>query len=1039
MGRVPSPAPTPIVSKRSGRRICMPARFADCLPGSATHLAHMPPSDCQQCGHHGDRAADQFMNPQPCAPSPPQSEHEDPFPLIPFKTEPDEAGLYRIYSNRPSIPPNENTLKSVTNAPTLAGTDWIPNSSRITEGLLTKEISQDDLYAAFFNPTSGLLMAYHYSGTGQQSVAELQCLTKFIGDPLFDSGDANSFSHTWESKNIDAYLENKSNPFHEEYGWCQSTVKIRLPKEGEKWHTEADAPELEIPGVHHRLLTDIIKSIFQDYIATMFNTTPYHEFWKSPDGRDIEVFSEAYSSPEMIETYAEINNLPREAGGSLEHTVASLMFWSDATHLANFGDASLWPFYLYFGNQSKYTQGKPTASVCHHVAYIPSLPEDLQDQYRGIFGEPCTSQVYTHCKHKLMQAIWALLLDEKFMHAYEYGMVGAPVDGTRIKNILNDKSLVPTRNSLFEKLSPHGFNRFHIFVVDELHGFELGVWKANFTHLMRILHAAGGDAIQKLNERYCTTPTFGRGTIRKFNSNVSAMKRLATRDFEDLLQCALPVFEGLLPDDDNNMVLDLLFDLATWQGFTKLCMHTEDTLKFFNNATAVLGQTLPHKYATRGRREAALASKLPGADLKGKGKAVPSGPKHKRLNLKTYKYHALGDYPDTIRQFGTTNSFSTQPGELQHQHKMLVSENPQREEEHSIKEGNAESQHCQRERTSPANHYHISKYARASFDLTEWLNELPEDNQTVLDFIPRLKDHLLARLRGIEYTGDKLDFTDEDCTQIIIANNKIYEHSVLWINYTTYDLRREQDSLNPCTHADVMVLSHENDDARHPYWYAQIIQIFHVDVWDCNDMSMEKPCQIDFVLVRWFGHKAYYQSGWSAKCLHHIGFLRGEDSPFGFLDPDVIIQGVHLIPAFESGKTDELLPNPFVQPEADLNEDWLHFYVNMFVDQDMFMHYQGGGIGHAITCKWDEFLQSDGVQVMNEQAEELENEAGEEDRDEDKDEDEGEGEEEEEEDQGEIREDKDDKEEEDPDRIEVDEGESELDDDFLIVEGYSTL
>jgi hypothetical protein len=31
-------------------------------------------------------------------------------------------------------------------------------------------------------------------------------------------------------------------------------------------------------------------------------------------------------------------------------------------------------------------------------------------------------------------------------------------------------------------------------------------------------------------------PTFGRDTIRKFHSNVSAMKKLAGRDFEDILQ-----------------------------------------------------------------------------------------------------------------------------------------------------------------------------------------------------------------------------------------------------------------------------------------------------------------------------------------------------------------------------------------------------------------------------------------------------------------------------------------------------------------------
>jgi len=91
-----------------------------------------------------------------------------------------------------------------------------------------------------------------------------------------------------------------------------------------------------------------------------------------------------------------------------------------------------------------------------------------------------------------------------------------------------------------------------IFVPDLLHEFKLGVWKAVFIHLMQILYAAGGDAIQTLNEwyvnlrrtissnifstRYRQVPTFGRDTIRKFSNNVSGMKNLAGRDFEDLLQ-----------------------------------------------------------------------------------------------------------------------------------------------------------------------------------------------------------------------------------------------------------------------------------------------------------------------------------------------------------------------------------------------------------------------------------------------------------------------------------------------------------------------
>ena len=41
-----------------------------------------------------------------------------------------------------------------------------------------------------------------------------------------------------------------------------------------------------------------------------------------------------------------------------------------------------------------------------------------------------------------------------------------------------------------------------------------------------------------------------------------------------------------------------------------------------------------------------------------------SGRQPKQFNLNTYKYHALGDYCNTIQQFGTTDSYSTQPVSL---------------------------------------------------------------------------------------------------------------------------------------------------------------------------------------------------------------------------------------------------------------------------------------------------------------------------------------------------------------------------------------
>ncbi len=51
--------------------------------------------------------------------------------------------------------------------------------------------------------------------------------------------------------------------------------------------------------------------------------------------------------------------------------IAALQFWSDSTHLADFGQAKAWPIYLAFGNQSSMTVlnalGMPCIilDICH--------------------------------------------------------------------------------------------------------------------------------------------------------------------------------------------------------------------------------------------------------------------------------------------------------------------------------------------------------------------------------------------------------------------------------------------------------------------------------------------------------------------------------------------------------------------------------------------------------------------------------------------------------------------------------------------------
>ncbi|KIJ60802.1 hypothetical protein HYDPIDRAFT_116648 [Hydnomerulius pinastri MD-312] len=283
----------------------------------------------------------------------------------------------------------------------------------------------------------------------------------------------------------------------------------------------------------------------------------------------------------------------------------------------------------------------------------------------------------------------------------------------------------------------------------------------------------------------------------------------------------------------------------------------------------------------------------------------------------------------------------------------------------------------------------------------------------------------------------------------------MYHHSMFRVNYTTYDLRREQDTVNPLTRADIMVLSHE-DERSHPYWYARVIQVFHVMVEYRKDKHsvFAEPTHMNVLFIRWFRRDTMFESGWNAKRLHRLEFF-DQESPsdaFGFLDPDSVVRGVHLIPAFAYGATEELLGPSFVRRRKEAVErhkDWRYFYVNMFVDRDMFMRLRGGGIGHKATRDWDDFLQregrkpQDGEALQDEEDVDVEMQEGDEVDEEEEEEEEEEWEDIEEggdhdgEEDGEDEDDNDDNED-DEDRVVADDGE-ELDDDILAAEGYGAL
>ncbi|KIO07302.1 hypothetical protein M404DRAFT_136269, partial [Pisolithus tinctorius Marx 270] len=197
---------------------------------------------------------------------------------------------------------------------------------------------------------------------------------------------------------------------------------------------------------------------------------------------------------------------------------------------------------------------------------------------------------------------------------------------------------------------------------------------------------------------------------------------------------------------------------------------------------------------------------------------------------------------------------------------------------------------------------------------------------------------------GLDYDGDECSFSSEERDKVTFKNglNQVIQSKRFQINYTTYDIRRGQDTLRPGHGATVMMLSREESPNAHPFWYARVLGAFLINVcYSGTEQTME------FLWVRWLGVVPSYQWGLQKGRLPKIGFVPDLPGTFGFLDPSLIIRACHLIPAFVNGHTDSLLRRgPSMGHPANEVDDWEAYYVNIFADRDMFARFSGIGIGH---------------------------------------------------------------------------------------------
>jgi Plavaka transposase len=239
-------------------------------------------------------------------------------------------------------------------------------------GLLLKGI-QENYFTPFLNASVFRLMTWFYGGSNLKSLGELNRLVNevILADD-FQQKDFVGFSASSESERLDKHKQGPSSRLPAKDGWIETSIKISLPVDGVKHHSEADAPQFSVPGLFYRCPLEVLKSAFQEDAAKIFHFSAHQTYWKkSPESPPECIYSELYMADAFIMEEEKIKLLPQEDW--LENVVAGIMLWSDSTHLMSFENALLWPIYMFFGNLSKYICAKPTSFVTHHLAYIPKV------------------------------------------------------------------------------------------------------------------------------------------------------------------------------------------------------------------------------------------------------------------------------------------------------------------------------------------------------------------------------------------------------------------------------------------------------------------------------------------------------------------------------------------------------------------------------------------------------------------------------------------------------------------------------------------
>lgn len=166
--------------------------------------------------------------------------------------------------------------------------------------------------------------------------------------------------------------------------------------------------------------------------------------------------------------------------------------------------------------------------------------------------------------------------------------------------------------------------------------------------------------------------------------------------------------------------------------------------------------------------------------------------------------------------------------------------------------------------------------------------------------------------------------TDE---RVFIKDDTLYEHPLLTVEYTTYNLRREEDVVHLNFGNQAVLVYSPTSQAAEPWFYAHIIAIYHVFV---HSAANPEPKRLELLWVRWMERDLSQLQGENSSQYTRVSFIPYSGVPgevFDFVDPSHVIRACHLIPAFELGRSHDRLG---LSMARNIKGDWRAFYMNRY-------------------------------------------------------------------------------------------------------------